>query len=219
VIAGSAGVMLLGGLFNVAEPLFATNDLDAGGSGYSILVAAFGCGFVFGSLQGATSGDELVMKRRYLNGLVLNGVALIASGLSPSLWPAFAAFALAGFGNGVLLVHERLLIQATVPESLHGRVFAMSDTLVSWAFALAFVGASPILSVISARTLILAIGVVGLIAAIATALSLRGRWGVSARPAPPVGSPETGEPAVDSGSVPVGTLGADADPLRELGTR
>ena len=52
---------------------------------------------------------------------------------------------LAGFGNGLLLVHERLLIQAVVPEHLQGRVFAVSDTVVSWAFAIAFLGAGPLL--------------------------------------------------------------------------
>jgi MFS family permease len=149
------------------------------------------------------------MKRRYLQGLVLNGVALVASGLSPSLWPALAAFALAGFGNGVLLVHERLLIQLSVPEALHGRVFAMSDTLVSWAFAFAFLAASPILTLIGARALILAIGAVGLVAAIATALSLRGRWAVSEEPREEAG--------VGEGPLPVGTLRSDVDPVRELG--
>ena len=38
---------------------------------------------------------------------------------------AALAFALAGFGNGLLLVYERLLIQAIVPDRLMARVFGV----------------------------------------------------------------------------------------------
>ncbi len=73
------------------------------------------------------------------------GLGWVASGTSPGLGIALVSFALAGFGNGLLLVHERLLIQAVVPENLQGRIFAVSDTVVSWAFAIAFLGAGPLL--------------------------------------------------------------------------
>ena len=53
VIAASAGAMFMGGLFNVAEPLFATQTLGSSDSGFALLVTLFGLGFIVGSLRGA----------------------------------------------------------------------------------------------------------------------------------------------------------------------
>ena len=70
----------------------------------------------------------------------------MASGRAPGLAIALVTFGLAGFGNGLLLVHERLLIQAVVPDTCRARIFAVSDTVVSWAFAIAFLAsAGPLL--------------------------------------------------------------------------
>jgi MFS family permease len=179
VIAGSAGAMLMGGLFNVAEPLFATETLGSSDSGFALLVTAFGLGFIVGSLRGAEGGDPPFLKRRYLQGLYVMGIGFVASGLSPNLAVAMLSFGLGGFGNGLLLVHERLLIQRTVPETLQARIFAVSDTVVSWAFGIAFVMAGLLISELGVRETIVASGAAGLIAAVLATLGLRRQWGAS----------------------------------------
>lgn len=176
VIAASAGALFAGGLFNVAELLFAREDLGAGPSGYSALVALFGLGFVLGSLQGGSGGAGSSLNRRYLQGLLLAAVGLLTSGLAPSLMVAAVTFTLAGLGNGLMVVHERLLIQSTVDERLQGRVFAVSDALVSWGFAIAFTTAGGLISLIGTRELILVAGGCGLIVYAFAALALRGHW-------------------------------------------
>jgi len=179
IIAASAGAMLMGGLFNVAEPLFATETLDTSDSGFALLVTMFGLGFIIGSLRGAEGGDPPYLKRRYLQGLFVMGVGFVASGTSPGLIVAMLSFGLGGFGNGLLLVHERLLIQKTVPENLQGRIFAVSDTVVSWAFGIAFVLAGGLISAFGVRETIVASGTVGLIVAVLATLGLRNQWGAA----------------------------------------
>ena len=53
---------------------------------------------------------------------------------SPRRWRSWRP----GYGNGLLLVYERQLIQAIVPDRLAGRVFGVKDALTAWAFAFGF---------------------------------------------------------------------------------
>ncbi len=176
VIAASTGALLCAGFFNVSELPFVTGALDGGDAEFSVLVALFGVGFIAGSLSGAGGGSAQVLKRRYIGGILAMAIGFVACGLSGTVTVALAAFALAGFGNGVLLVHERLLIQETVVAGLQGRVFAISDTLVNWGFGIAFLSAGAVLSVAGPRTVILAAGAAGLVVGLVMAIALRSQW-------------------------------------------
>jgi MFS family permease len=173
VIAGSTGALFFGGLFNVAELLFATEDLNAGDAAYSVLVALFGFGFVFGSLAGSKGGAPELLRKRFLQGAVLMGLGFLLAGLAPTVVVAFVTFMLAGFGNGLLLVHERVIVQQTLPDGLLGRAFGVKDALASWAFGLAFLAAGGLLTVMEPRTLILGSGIGGLLVALVCVLALR----------------------------------------------
>jgi hypothetical protein len=104
------------------------------------------------------------------------GAGFCVCGLAPSLGSAFGAFVIAGFGNGLLVVHERLLIQGVVTGELQARVFAVTDTVVAWGFGIAFVGAGALISLTGAREVILVAGACGLAAALWAGLALRGQW-------------------------------------------
>lgn len=154
----SAGGLFFAGLFNVAELPFAEDVLDSGDVGYSVLATAFGVGFVLGSLSGSAGGEPARLKRQYQIGLVVLGAGMAASGLAPAFWTAMLAFAIAGFGNGMLLVFERLLIQASVPDRLAGRVFGIKDALSAWAFGTAFICAGGLITLIGTRELLVLAG-------------------------------------------------------------
>jgi MFS family permease len=172
VIAGSTAALFFGGVFNVGELPFATNELDTSDAGYSILVALFGLGFILGSLAGSSGGQSLLLRRRFVQGAMLMGLGLLLSGLAPSLPAALVTFTLAGFGNGLLLVHERLIVQADVPDAMMGRAFGVKDALASWAFGSAYFAAGALLTLVSPRELIAAAGLGGLLVCASTAVAL-----------------------------------------------
>jgi MFS family permease len=176
IIVASSAVILCAGMFNVAELLLVREELGAGGATFSMMVGVFGLGVVVGSLAGASGGSVRDFKRRYLLGILATGVGLIGAGLAPHLAVAIAAFALAGLGNGLVLVHERLLLQTSVPDELLGRVFGLKDTGTSWGFAIAFVGAGALLTVLGTREVIVIGGVLSLAVWAAAGWSLRDAW-------------------------------------------
>jgi MFS family permease len=176
VLAASAAALFFGGVFNVGELLLARGELGAGDSGYSVLVTVYGVGFIAGSLAGSGGGPLPRLKQRYLAGLLLMAAGFLASGLAPSLATALGTFALAGFGNGLVLVYERLLIQATVPDRLAGRVFGVKDALTAWAFGAAFLAGAALLAAVDTRVLIAAAGAGGLVVWLVSAVALRSTW-------------------------------------------
>jgi MFS family permease len=163
VLAGSAAALFFGGVFNVGELLFATEELDVSDAGYSALVAMFGLGFIMGSLTGSGGGPPELLRRRFLQGAFLMGFGFLLTGLAPTFAVALVTFTIAGLGNGMLLVHERVIVQDTVSDVLLGRTFGVKDALASWAFGTAFFAAGGLLTAIDARTLIVGVGVGGLI--------------------------------------------------------
>lgn len=163
LLLASTAALFCGGLFNVAELLLATEELGAGDSGFSILVAVYGLGFVGGSVAGATGGTVAALRRRYLLGLLLAAVGTGASGLAPTAVVAGICFVGAGYGAGLLLVHERLLIQALVPDELSGRIFGMRDALTAWAWAIAFIAGPLLLNAIGTRETVVLAGVAALL--------------------------------------------------------
>ena len=170
------GAMLSGGVFNVVELPFADDTLDAGGSGYSALVAALGLGFLTGSLMGASGGSAVLLKRRFIQGVMLTGIAGLLTAASPGLLTALMAFALSGFGNGLFVTYQRLLIQSEVPERFRGRTFALSDTLVSWAMVVALLAGGALMTAFSPRELLAITGVWEVGLALLAAAVLRGHW-------------------------------------------
>jgi MFS family permease len=206
VIGGSAAVLFFGGLFNVAELPFVKDDLDGGETGFAVLNALYGIGFVGGSLSGGKGGAPPQLKRWWLIGLAVIGVGLIACGAAPGLLVATLAFSLAGVGNGLMLVYERLLIQTTVPDRLMGRVFGIKDALTSWPFAIAFLGGGVMVELLGPRAVIIVAGAGGVVVWIGARIALRGVWEDEGEGPDEAGAPLRGR----TFSRAVGEDGADA---------
>lgn len=191
VLLASSAVLFCVGIFNVAELFFATEDLGTSNAGFSVLVTVFGVGFICGSLTGSKGGPVPLLKRRFLGGLLVLGAGFAAMGLSGSYLAAAATFGVAGFGNGVVLIHERLLIYAVVGDNLVGRIFGIRDALSAWAFGVAFLASGALLEAIGPRELILIGGGIGVVVWSISALALRDEWSE-----PVAGKAEADEPAV-----------------------
>ncbi len=159
VLGISAGALFFAGVFNVAELPFAEDVLDSTDVGYSVLATSFGLGFIAGSLSGSRGGTPKLLKSRYQLGLVVLGAGFLCAGVAPNFAAALVAFAIAGLGNGMLLVFERQLIQAFVPDRLAGRAFGIKDALSAWAFGSAFICAGALISLIGVRELLVVAGI------------------------------------------------------------
>lgn len=174
IVLGASGLGLLcAGLFNVAELPFVTDILGAREATFSLLAALFGAGFLIGSFAGSGGGSRSVLQRRYLLGLFMMAAGLTGLGLAPGVAVAACAFVIAGLGNGLMLVHERLLIQELVPGAKVGRVYGIKDSVTAWAFATAFVLAGIFMTAVGVRETILGGGAVAFVTWVASALALR----------------------------------------------
>jgi MFS family permease len=176
LILASGAVLLFAGMLNVAELLYARNELDVGASGFSILVALGGAGIVIGSSFGVRPGSLAAQRRRYLAGVAVLGVALIALSVAPNFALACPVVMVIGIGNGLVLVYGRVLIQRVVPPSLLGRVFGIKDAVVSGAFAIAFLTAGVLVSLLGTRELLAIAGAGALLVWLAASLQLRRIW-------------------------------------------
>ena len=174
LVLSASWVVLLMGMLNVAEPLLVTGALGGGAVEFGVFVAVFGAGVALGSVVSADGRSDASMVNRYVAGMAVVAVGLLALGVSPSVWTAVAAAALVGFGDGVICVHQRLLLQRSVDESVLGRVYGVVDSATAWAMGIAFLSAGAIAATSGVRQLLVVSGVLMAIGAAATLGRLRG---------------------------------------------
>lgn len=175
LLLSSAAAVMCVGVTNVGEVVLARDVLDVGGSGLGALVAAAGAGTVLGSLA-ARFGAPWQWRRAYVVGLLCMAGDLFVCAMAPSLWLLLPVFVVGGFGNGIALVHDRLLLAHAVPPALHGRLFGLHKTLVSAAFALSFLAAGGMIAVSGVQVMFFCAGA-GLLSVIAlVAPRLRSTW-------------------------------------------
>jgi MFS family permease len=175
VLWSSTFVAVFAAMLNVGELLLA-RDLGASASEFALLMVAVGCGVAIGSLSGGRGGDLPALKFRYLAGIALIAVATGALAVVDSYGVALLAFFGTGVGNGLIVVHERLIFHAAVPDRLMARAFALLDTLAGWGFAAAFIGAGAIISALGIRPVFAISGAAGIVVWLAAALALRKVW-------------------------------------------
>ena len=176
VILVSAAALLCAGMLNVIELLFAKNEIGTGESGFSVLVALSGLGIVLGNAVGARGGALRDLRRRLLFGIATIGTALIAMSAAPNFGTASITFVAMGIGNGLVLVHGRVLLQRIVPEHLLGRIYGVKDGVLAAAFGVAFLSAGALTDALGTRTVLAGAGVLGLVVWALAAPSLKREW-------------------------------------------
>jgi MFS family permease len=174
VLGVGALVVVTGAMFNVLAPLLATGPLHAGGTGYGVLWAFYGTGMVAGSWANARVGSQIAeLRRRWLWGIALSGIAMVCAAVASNLAVALIAFTLIGLSENLLVGPEMRLVQELVSERLLGRVFGVKDVLENIAFVTAFVGAGALLTVAGVRVVFVGAGLATVALALFGALKLR----------------------------------------------
>ena len=153
--------MLCIGITNVGEVVLAREVLGVGGSGLAAMVAAGGLGTVLGSLCARfTTAGAWVWRRAYALGLAAHGrraLRLRASctpsgSSSPRSRSAASATASRSSTTACCSPHS-------TPESLHGRLFGLQKTCISFAFALSFLASGALIAGAGVQTAFLVCGV------------------------------------------------------------
>ena len=197
LLLGSSTVAVIAvGMVNVGEVMLARELLGVGGSGLAALMTASGVGTFLGSSFGARTGTTWQWRKAYTLGLVCMAVDLILCAVAPFFWLVLVTFALGGFGNGLALVHDRLLLAHSVPEALHGRLFALHKTCTSGAFVIAFLAAGVLISTLGVQAMFLFAGLLLVVIILVVRPHLRALWpepvaGEQAAPPLPLPSPGT----------------------------
>jgi MFS family permease len=110
---------------NVAEITFAKETLDGGDFGFGLLIGASGLGLVLGSYLAGTFVDRYAMASVYGGSIATLAFGLVVGVVSPTLWVAAVAMVVVGFGNGIAVVCNALLVQRGAPDELRGRAFTI----------------------------------------------------------------------------------------------
>ncbi|HEX8158366.1 MAG TPA: MFS transporter, partial [Solirubrobacteraceae bacterium] len=167
VVAAGVGATLAFSLMNVAEPLLATEELNAGGVGFALLVCLFGVGSTIGTLYGRAD------LRLLLASLAGGGLLLCASAIAQSLPIAALTFLATGLFAGAVMSSDHQLVARLAPDAIRGRVFGLKDSLDAMAFCTAFVVGGLIASLSDSRVVFALAGIGALLVASLTAAALR----------------------------------------------
>ena len=177
-----------------AEVFFIREDLGASDIVYGLVFMSWTLGMVLGATVVAPRVRAGVLASGALIATIIQGLGLGA----PTIWLAIgfaaAAWLVGGVGHGVKNVLVRTLIQARVPDRVHGRAFAAYNGLRNGAELIALASGGVLVAAIGARTTLAIAGAVPVVVGLAGLILLRSR----SSPGPDAGAEvEPPEPSVE----------------------
>jgi predicted MFS family arabinose efflux permease len=147
--------------FTVSGPVevaYAKLSLDAGDSGYGVLVGTWGLGVTIGSIVFARSIDRSL--RLLLSAATLAvGLSYIGWALAPGLIVACVIGLVGGLGNGVQWASLISSVQKLTPRALQGRIMGAVESVGAIAPAVGFSLGGALTALSSPRTAFFVAGV------------------------------------------------------------
>lgn len=116
VAAAVAGVVITAGEFY-------GRLLNAGPSGYGILVALVGLGLVIGLVVAAPVAERIPTERMFGPGIGIAGIGLIATASMPTMITAAVPAVVMGAGAGVAFIVGYTVLQRRADDRIRGRTF------------------------------------------------------------------------------------------------
>lgn len=117
-------VLLCGSNFNVILPLFATDVLHVGATGFGLLSAATGVGALLSALWLAWSNRQPTI-RRVLSGTLIFGALEAAFAVSHIYLLSLILIASVGFTEEAFAMQAMTMLQTVTPHHLNGRVMSV----------------------------------------------------------------------------------------------
>jgi MFS family permease len=151
-------------------PIFANELLDVGAEGLGLLYAAQPAG---AALAAAIMSVIPTIRRQgatLLSSVAIYGAAIVAFGLSPSLWISVLLLAISGAADTVSMVIRQTIRQLVTPDHLRGRMTSVNMIFFMGGPQLGEVEAGLVAGWIGARASVSSGGLLCILAVIATAL-------------------------------------------------
>jgi MFS family permease len=172
---------------NVSEIVLAKEVFDAGDFGFGLLLGTAGVGLAIGSFVAGVIVDRFRVPVAYGGGLAMIAIATGVAAVAPNVWVAAAVVVVSGFGNGLTLVCNTLLVQRGAPDELRGRAFTVLMGSNFAVIGLAMVAAGPLTDAVGARWVwggaAIAVAVAGVVGAALAAGADRETVGAEPEPA------------------------------------
>jgi MFS family permease len=117
-------VLLFGSNFNVVLPIFATDVLKVGATGFGFLSATTGVGALLSALWLAWSNRQPTI-RRVLIGMLVFGMLEAVFAISHLYLLSLVLIASVGFTEETFAIQAMTMLQTITPDHLHGRVMSV----------------------------------------------------------------------------------------------
>lgn len=175
-----AAFILTIGVVNTGEVFLAMDILGANETTYGLLASLFSVGNLVGS---AILGAKAIPASWQPRGLVLSlwvlGAGILAIAIAPNLWFFAVANAVSGLAHSSLHATANTMLQTRTPEKIRGRVNAAFSGFMTFGNIVATAVGGVALGIVGIREVMIAGGVLALVALVVTQRSV---WGASAEP-------------------------------------
>jgi MFS family permease len=173
---------LIGGGYDVLIGLYGTHVLRGGGGvALGVLYAADGIGVLAGTIL-APRLPRRHVRRSYALAYGLQGALWAIFALGHNLLQAVPALLLMRVASGVIIALDTTLLLATVPERLHGRLYAVHSTTYGTVGQVSLAITGILLESASPRTVTVAAGMASIAAGAVWWLAIRGVSGADTEP-------------------------------------
>ena len=165
-----------------AEVFFVMDVLEAGETGYGLLLSTWTIGMVLGAVALACRVPAVRLATVALAAVALQGAGLAGAAAAPVLWVALAGFALGGVAHGLKNVLLRTLIHERVPDALRGRAYAAYNAARNGAELGALAAGGALVGLLGARAALALSGLIPLAIGLLALLFVRVRLAQASGP-------------------------------------
>ncbi len=177
------------------EIVYAKETLDAGDSGYGVLLSAWGIGMVVGSLLFIATARRATLPGQLLLSTALIGFAYLGMAVAGNLTAACAAATAGGLGNGIQWVSVMSGVQELTAERYQARVVGLLESIGMLMPGVGFILGGVIAEVLDPRASFVAAGGGVLLVVAGASVLLRGiDWTPDAELTPAVEAAAAGDP-------------------------
>lgn len=147
-----------------------------GSIGFAALVSTWGAGMLIGSwATGRRMGQRPIEIPLLFLGMLVDGVAIAAIGLSPLFVLILIVSVIGGAASGMVNVARQTYFQRAVPDRIRSRVFSVVEVVASASFIFGLATAGPVIEALGVRVAYVLAGVMFIVGALVLLPALRQR--------------------------------------------